>query len=139
VAVQLLPSTEDLVSSYLRASADVTALVTFGGGIRIGTVLYAGTDPAIWLSLVTGEERFRNHLIAPMLDIRSYGGTKAQADLLARTVHAVMHAMPGSHDEGVVNAVRCLSLPAWSPDETFTPPRPRYLGTYEVTAHPLPA
>lgn len=130
--VRLLPSAEVLAVAYLKASADVSALV----GARIGTELYAGTDPAVWLSLVTGEERFRNHLVAPVLDIRSYGGTKAQADLLARTVHAVMHDMPGSHAQGVVTDVACLTLPAWNPDDGFEPPRPRYLGSYQLTIHP---
>ena len=138
MAVTLLPSAEALTVSYLRSSADVTALVTSGGGVRIGTTLYDGSDPAIWLSLVTGEERFRNHLAAPVLDIRSYGGTKGQADTLARTVHAVMHAMPGTHATGLVNAVRCLVLPFWLPDDEFSPARPRYVGTYELTLHPLP-
>lgn len=132
MAVRLLPSVEVLVVAHLKASSDVTAIT----GNRIGTELYAGTDPAVWLSLVTGEERVRNHLAAPQLDVRSYGGTKAQADLLARTVHAVMHDLPGSHSEGVVTGVDTLTLPFWLPDDGFEPPRPRYVGTYSITLHP---
>lgn len=132
MAVRLLPSAEVLLVAYLKASPDVTALV----GTRIGTQLYAGTDPAIWLSLVTGSERVRNHLVAPVLDVRSYGGTKGQADVLARTVHAVLHDMPGSHAQGVVTDVATLTLPSWLPDDGFDPPRPRYVGTYALTVHP---
>lgn len=135
MAVRLLPSAEVLTVAHLKASADVAAIA----GARIGTELYAGADPAIWVSLVTGDERFRNHLVAPVLDVRSYGGSKGQADLLARTVHAVMHDMPGSHAQGVVTGVAALTLPAWNPDEGFDPPRPRYLGTYQLTLHPLPS
>lgn len=131
MAVRLLPSIEVLAVAHLRASTDVAAIA----GSRIGTELYAGSDPAVWLTLVTGEERVDNHLIAPMIDVRSYGGTKAQADLLARTVHAVMHDMPGVHAQGVVTGVGTASLPAWNPDEGFEPPRPRYLGSYIVTLH----
>ena len=133
--VRLLPSVETLTVAYLKASVDIAAIV----GTRIGTELYAGTTPAIWLSHVTGDERFRNHLVSQMVDIRSYGGTKADADLLARTVHAVMHDMPGSHAAGIVTAVETTAMPAWSPDDGFNPPRPRYLGTYAVTLHPLPS
>lgn len=133
MAVRLLPSAEVLTVAYLRSSADVTAIA----GTRVGTELYAGTDPAIWLSLVTGDERVRNHLVAPVLDVRSYGGNKADADLLARTVHAVMHDMPGVHATGIVTDVSAVTLPFWLPDEGFEPPRPRYLGTYAVTCHPL--
>lgn len=135
MAVRLLPSTEVLVVAHLKASADVTALV----GARVGTELYSGGDAAVWLSLVSGDERVRRHLAAQVVDVRSYGGSKAQADLLARTVHDVLHQMPGSHAQGVVSAVRCLTLPSWSPDEGFTPPRPRYLSSYEIVAHPSPS
>ena len=134
MAVRLLPSAEVLAVAHLRASSDVTAIA----GTRIGTELYAGTSPAIWVTLTTGDERVRNHLAAPVLDVRSYGGTKADADLLARTVHAVMHDMPGVHAQGVVTGVAALSLPFWLPDEGFEPPRPRYVGTYQITAHPRP-
>ena len=132
MAVRLLPDVEILAVAHLKASADIVALV----GTRVGTELYSGTEPAIWLSLVTGEERFRNHLAAPMLDIRSYGGNKLQASVLARTVYAVMHNMPGVHAQGVVTAVRCLSMHSWNPDDGFTPPRARYISTFEVTLHP---
>jgi hypothetical protein len=54
-------------------------------------------------------------------------------------VHAVIHDMPGVHPQGVVTGVVALTTPYWLPDEGFTPPRPRYLATYEVTAHPLPS
>lgn len=135
MAVRLLPSTESLVASYLRASADVTALI----GTRIGTELYAGSGAAVWLSLVTGSETVRNHLISAVVDVRSYGGSKADADLLARTVHAVMHDMPGVHAGGIVTGVDTLTIPAWLPDEGFEPARPRYLATYSVTAHALPS
>jgi hypothetical protein len=133
--VRLLPSVEILTVAHLKAHPDVAALV----GTRVGTELYAGTQPAVWLSLVTGEERFRNHLAAQLVDVRSYGGTKAQADVLARTVHAAMHAMPGSHAQGIVTAVGATAMPGWIPDEGFSPPRPRYVGTYVVTLHPHPS
>lgn len=135
MAVRLVPSAEVLAVAHLKASSDVTAIA----GSRIGTELYAGTDPAIRLSLVTGDERVRNHLVAPVLDVRSYGGSKADADLLARTVHATLHDMPGVHATGVVTGVDALTMPIWLPDEGFEPPRPRYVGTYSVTMHPLPA
>lgn len=130
--VRLLPSTEALVVAYLRASTDVTALI----GTRIGTELYAGTGGAVWLSHVTGSEQVRNHLITSIVDIRSYGGSKGDADLLARTVHAVMHDLPGVRPAGVVTGVEALTIPSWSPDDGFDPPRPRYLATYAVTVHP---
>lgn len=121
-----------LAVAHLKASADVSTLV----GARVGTELYAGPSSAVWVSLVTGEERVDNHLIAPMIDVRSYGGSKAQADTLARTVHAVMHDMPGTHAHGIVTDVSTVTIPSWLPDDGFEPPRPRYVATYIVTCHP---
>ena len=135
MAVRLLPSIEILAVAHLKASADVTAIA----GTRVGTELYAGSAAAVWLSFVTGSERVDNHLIAPMIDVRSYGGTKLEALNLSRTVHAVMHDMEGVHAQGVVTDVTCVTLPAWNPDDGFKPPRPRYLGTYVVTCHPSPS
>lgn len=132
--LRILPSVEVVAVAHLKASADVQAIA----GDRVGTELYAGTTPAVWLTLVTGEERVRNHLVAPVLDVRSYGGNKATADLLARTVHAVMHDMPGIHPTGIVTHVGLMSGPMWLPDEGFEPPRPRYVGSYVVVLHPLP-
>lgn len=123
------------MASYLRASADLAALV----GTRIGTELYAGAGSAVWLSLVTGSEQVPNHLITAIVDIRSYGGTKVEADVLARTVHAVMLDMRGSYGQGVVSGVDTLTIPAWNPDDGFEPVRPRYLGTYAVHLHANPS
>lgn len=134
MAVRLLPSPEKLTVAYLKASTDVAALV----GARVGTELYAGTGAAVWLSLVTGDERVRNHLVAPVIDVRSYGGNKDAAETLALTVHAVMHDMPGLHARGVVTGVDTLSIPYWLPDDGFDPPRPRYVATYQLSLHPLP-
>ena len=132
MVVRLLPAIEILAVAHLKASADVTAIA----GTRVGTELYGGSSPAVWLSLVTGEERVDNHLIAPMIDVRSYGGNKLEALNLARTVHAVMHDMPGTHAQGIVTDVSTITIPSWSPDDGFEPPRPRYVATYVVTCHP---
>lgn len=132
MAVRLLPSVEILTVAHLRASEDVAVIA----GSRIGTELYAGSDPAVWLTLVSGEERVDNHLVAPLIDVRSYATDKGTADRLARTVHAVLHDMRGSHAQGVVTDIGTVSLPYWMPDEGFEPPRPRYVGSYSITLHP---
>ena len=133
--VRLLPSTEVLVVAHLKAHADVAALV----GARIGTELYSGAASAIWVSLVTGGEQVRNHLVSAVVDVRSYGGSKDDADVLARTVHAAMHEAPGAHATGVVTGVETLTLPSWLPDDGFEPPRPRYVATYQLSLHPTPS
>lgn len=129
----LLPSVERITVAWLRASAAVGALI----GDRIGTELYAGAGAAVWLSVVTGEERVRRHLFAQQIDVRSYGGSKADAETLAATVHDELHQMIGAQALGTVTDVRCLTTPSWNPDEVFAPPRARYIATYEIVLHPL--
>ncbi|MGE3835246.1 MAG: hypothetical protein AB7H43_10715 [Acidimicrobiia bacterium] len=132
MTVRLLVSPEKLTVAWLRASTDVGALC----GDRIGTELYGGSTAVVWLTQVTGEERVRRHLTAHQLDVRSYAPSKGDAETLALTVHDVLHQMPGVHALGIVNDVRCLTLPTWLPDTTFEPVRARYIGSYEIAAHP---
>lgn len=130
--IRLLPDVEALTVNRLRASADVTALV----GQRVGTTLYDGLTPALKVTLVSGDERVRDHLDAPRVQVDAYGGTKADANDLARTARAALVAVSGAFAEGVVTAVRTLVTPWWNPDSGFEPPRPRYSFDVELTVHP---
>ena len=101
--------------------------------------LYEGRLLVIWLPkyspFLNPIERFWLHFKQLAVANRLH---TSLADL-QRTVHAVMHDMPGVHATGVVTAVQTATLPAWSPDEGFTPARPRYLASYIVTLHPSPS
>ena len=72
-----------------------------------------------------------------MIQTEAYGGTKAQAHELARTLEGVLHARAiGVQDLAVIVGVdggAMIDLP----DEEYEPARPRFLFTSTITAHPL--
>lgn len=66
----------------------------------------------------------------------AFGGTKAQAMTLARTARAVCHArFEGSWFGSVITGVDSNGF-ADSPDDFFSPAKPRYLFLLIVYAHP---
>lgn len=133
MAVRLLPDVEALLVAYLKAASAVTAIV----GTRVSTELDDGF-PRVNLTLVTGREIVATHLDEQQVQVDAYANDKATANLLARTVRAVLLAAAGVHSRGVVTGVRTITPPRWTPDDSVTPPRPRYLFEVGVTLHPNP-
>jgi hypothetical protein len=132
-----MPDVERMVVLYLRASSDVQALISQ----RVATELPASpTWPMATVTLISGEERLRLQLDAQRIQVDAWGGTKAQANLLIRTLRAVLLQMPSvTHDAGIVSMVHTLVGPQWLPDDTVNPARPRYLADFEIVVHPLPS
>lgn len=138
MAVTLLPDIEQLLSAFLRDQAEVTALV----GQRVYTALPTSTTfPAVRLTRFGGAPVRQRpvHLDAADIQLDAFGGPKATALEIAETCRAVIwHRLPGEHAEGIVTGVDLGAL-AYSPDDTYTPAKPRYLFTATVYAHPWPA
>lgn len=61
-------------------------------------------------------------------------GGQVEAKTIARAVVERLHAMPGTHAQGVVSAVTGIGARP-SPDPTTQPARDRYLVTCDVYAH----
>lgn len=128
-----LPDAEQLVSGFLRRHPDVAALL----GDRVYTVFPAqgGGDPLVLLQRVGGEPPFSMPLVvdAPRIQAAAYGGTKKQAHTIAATVRAALCDLAGTvQPEGVAAGVTFGAL-QYLPDETYRPPRPRYLFDTVVT------
>lgn len=133
MALRLLPDVEALVVAYLKADASVAAIA----GTRVSTKL-AEAYPRVNVTLITGREVVREHLDEQHLQVDAYADDKADANLLARTVRAVLLNAPSvPHARGVVTHVRTITPPRWLPDETAND-RPRYLAEYGITVHPHP-
>jgi hypothetical protein len=130
----LLPDAERLVSAFLRERPRMQALV----GDRIYTAFPAqedGRSPLLLIQRVGGTPPLSQPLVvdAAELQLDAYGGPKATAHELAATARAELTALEGLvRPEGVVSAVR-FGVLSWQPDETFPPPRPRYLLDVTVT------
>jgi hypothetical protein len=132
----LLPDVERLVSNFLRANARVSALV----GERVYTVFPAkvGNAPLALVQRVGGDPPLSVPLVvdSAQLQVDAYGGPKAAAFELAATIRAELARLEDEvRPEGSVSAVRFASL-RWLPDETFSPPRPRYLFDVTLTVRP---
>ena len=129
----LVPDAERLVSAYLRSEPRMQALA----GERIYTAFpaKAGAEPMLLIQRVGGQPPFSYPFVvdAAELQLDAYGGPKVRAHELARTAQACLSALTGQvRPEGVVSAVE-LGVVSWQPDETYDPPRPRYLIDVTVT------
>jgi len=125
--LELLPDAEQLVSAYLRANARIAALVQD----RVYTVFPqdAGPAPLLLVQRVGGEPPFSQPLVLDIaqLQVDAYGGPKKAAYTLSATARAVLTELEGqARPEGVVPSVRFGSS-SYLADETFTPPRPRFI------------
>jgi hypothetical protein len=125
--LDLLPDAEQLVSAFLRSNSRILGLV----GERVFTVFpaQAGPEPLLLVQRVGGEPPFSQPLVLDVaqLQVDAYGGPKKAAYNLAATARAVLTELEGQvRPEGIAGAVRFGSS-QWLPDETFTPPRPRYI------------
>lgn len=135
MTVVLLPDIEQLLSQFLRDQDEVADLVDD----RIYTVLPKDkTFPLIRIHRYSGAPAFSRplHLDQALVQVDCWGGNKKLAWEIAETCRAVCaERLVGSHDEGCVTSVTFGEL-SDQPDGTFDPPRPRFLFSMTVTAHP---
>jgi hypothetical protein len=133
----ILPNMEAVLSQFYRDQPEVEALV----GDRVYTAIPkgAGGAPLVRVTLI-GDEKVTSRplwIARFVIQTEAYGGTKAQAHELARTLEGVLHARAiGVQDLAVIVGVdggAMIDLP----DEEYEPARPRFLFTSTITAHPL--
>ena len=128
-----LPDVERLVASFLRENARIAGLVSD----RVYTVFpsQAGNEPLLLVQRIGGEPPLSIPLVVDtaLIQLDAYGGPKAAALELFATTRAVLTELEDvTRPEGVVSAVRFGAL-RWLPDETFSSPRPRYVGDVAIT------
>lgn len=129
--LRLLPDAERLTSAYLRAHPDLIALI----GDRVFTALPGNPIyPLVALTRIGGVPVVEMHLDVARLQIDAWADTKGSARVVAATVQAAMHEMPGIHDLGVVTAVEDDLGLTWSPDPLTN--KARYVAGYAVFSHP---
>lgn len=132
--VRLLPDAELLVTTFLRAHADVAALV----GTRVTTELPPEPIlPAVTVTRIGGVPSLAGYLDDARLEIAAWGAedNKRQAEQVARTVEAAMLTIVGPQATGVVTNVMQEGLGLrWAPDETTD--LPRYEMTFDLYIHP---
>lgn len=128
--------TERLLSSWLRARDDITAIV----GDRVYTeVPNRAVFPFLRITQIAGQPVFSRPLWLDEAYIQfdAYGGPKVQARLLIDTVRqALADDLVGTHpDVGVVTSVRFGDL-TYLPDDGYEPQKPRFIAMASIYSHP---
>lgn len=135
MTVTLLPNVEAIVSKFLAAQPEVTALLS----TRIYTALPKDVGyPAARVTQFDDLKITQRPLWVARgsLQIEVWGGTKAQAYTAAATAQAVIaERIEGVHADGVVTGVTFGAMRDF-PDDTFSPAKPRWIFTVFPTVHP---
>lgn len=127
-----LPDVERMVSAYLRGRPEVAALVED----RVYTVIPQGARfPLIRLWRFGGIPALASPLVLDTanLQVDAYGGPKSLAWQVLSTARAVLSdGLVGDYGEGVIYGAD-FGTARYLPDDSFDPPKPRYLA--EVTVY----
>lgn len=129
MAYALLPDMDANLVAFLTTHPQLTGL--HGG--RVGTKLAAGDTPAVRTSSLGGVQQWP-WLAVQEFQIEWWGGTQAQAKLLARTGEAVIYDLIGHVTGGWVRGAEVALSQLWSPDETTG--RARYITQIRINVFP---
>lgn len=130
MTVTLLPSAAVVTVAWLKANPDLTPIHGGRVGTRLDPVL-----PAIRVQRIGGSpaEPWRD---APVLQVECWAADERAADLLVRTVVAVLPSMRGTYPTGQVWAYEVDSGPFWSPDDPAVSNNARYIMTIRLLLTP---
>lgn len=132
MVLRLLPDAELVAVEWLRNTADVTALVAD----RVYTAVPPEPSwPLIRVLRVGGTPVVATHLDVARLQIDCWATDKQAAHLVARTVQAALHELPGTHPTAVVTAVEDGTM-SWNPDDDYH--LAGYTADYLIYLHPIP-
>lgn len=124
----VLPDTEAALVAFLNAHADLAPLHDW-----VGTQVQA-TTPGIQVTALGGAQPWPWEA-TPEFQLSAWGGTKAQASLLARTAAAAVFELVGTAvTGGRITGVDVRLAALWVPDETTN--RPRYRTDVALTVMP---
>ena len=137
MAVQVIPDCEAIIIPYLYNHPDLVAL-----DARVASQLPA-TFTRPWVKATQLNARNHpsspaEHLITYSMQFDCYAGStggQAEANLLSRTVRAVLHALPQATVSGAVVSRVTFTTHMRLPDDSFEPARERYVIDAEVTLH----
>lgn len=124
----VLPDTEAALVTFLNAHADLTPLHDW-----VGTAVQA-TTPGIQVTSLGGVQPWPWEAVHEF-QLSAWGGTKAQANALARTTVAAVYDLVGTAiTGGRVVGVNVRLAPLWAPAEDTA--RPRYRADIALTVMP---
>lgn len=134
-----LPDVSRLVSAYLRTVPEVVALVEQ----RVYTAFPKQVSKAACFVLVQriggAQVQLTRALVVDTATIQldAYGGPQSAAHDVVATCRAALAELEGEQPNGAGNVCGVVVGPLrWVPDETYKPPRPRYVSDLDVTVKP---
>jgi Protein of unknown function (DUF3168) len=138
--LRVMPDVVRILVSFLRAQPEVVALV--GDNVR-GELPPKQSFPAIRVTRIGSEPvvslPHELDLVNVQLDV--WGGNDRQAERLAAVVSALLTSdrlAPGyADDEGEIHHVRAGTF-FGDVDDAMTPPRRRYVATFDLYVRPKP-
>ena len=129
MAYALMPDVDQALVTFLKTHASLTPL--HGG--RVATSLPAGTAPVVRITPLGGDSPWPWES-QPEYQVEWWGGTQAEAKLLARTGEAVLWDFLGPITGGRVTGISIPISQLWSPDETSA--RARLITQVSYRVHP---
>lgn len=137
--VELLPDVEGLTSSFLRELVELEPFV--GDRVYTSTPNDVGGEPFVLVQRIGGSPTYPHvPVLEPgELQVSVYGGPKRTAHDVVRRIERALSGFYGlvtfGTSSGVVSGCTIGAL-RYVPDESFEPPRPRYV--LDVTVHVKP-
>jgi hypothetical protein len=134
----LLPDVSRVLSAYLRTVPEVLALA----GERVFTAFPKQVDPSAPFVLVQrtgGLPVLTRPLVVDqaVIQLDAYGGAQAAAHELVATCRAALAVLEGEQPNATGNVCGVVvGALRYVPDETWKPPRPRYISDLLVTVKP---
>jgi hypothetical protein len=134
-AFQPFPDAEYMCTYFLRNHVTFSEMVN--GSIST-ELLNPKNLPCVTLVRTGGIPVARMRVDEAQIQVSAWGKDKREAFLVASNARAALHDMQNFQleDEGVVTGVFDFTGPRWMPDDSHTPPIPRYVFDLRIITHP---
>lgn len=123
----LLPSAPVLFVAWAKANPDLAAIQ----GARVATRL-SGTLPATRVQRIGGSPDEYDGTDSPSLQVECWAADESTADLLVRTLVAVLPTFRHRAASGQVYTYEITSGPFWAPDDPSLSTNARYILTLSL-------
>lgn len=137
--MSVLPDAERIVTTFLRSRSEVAALVDDRVYAEIPRKVADRVFPLVRVSRTGGgPTESPLHMDRAILAVDVWGGTKFEAQAVAAAIMAVLDDIGGYSAHGGYSTGSSLGTLRYVPDESFEPPRPRYIVDFVSYFRPVP-
>lgn len=135
----VLPDVERIVSTFLRSRTELSTLVDDRVYTEIPRKASDRVFPLVRVSRTGGGATTSpSFLDRALVSVEAFGGSKYEARQIAATVDAVLDEIAGFTAHGGYSTGSSPGSLRYIPDDSFEPPKPRYLLDRVVYFRPTP-